>query len=83
MKPFSQQILDYVPTHPGKDEVEGYAGDQMVIFKPKILFVGEFYLPFFQFVMPILEMPLLTVEKKLFILGLIKCCLLMRNRAIA
>jgi AraC family transcriptional regulator len=63
---FIEQLLEYIPPHPLKDTVNAYPGENMVIFKPKIIFEGPFCSQHYQFFLPLSEVPPIVVDKKTF-----------------
>ena len=63
---FMEQLLAHIPPHPLKDKVEAFPGNDMVIFKPNIIFEGPFCSHHYQFVLPLSAAPSLIVEKQSF-----------------
>ncbi|MGI6449195.1 MAG: helix-turn-helix transcriptional regulator [Desulfitobacteriia bacterium] len=63
---FMEQLLVHIPPHPLKDKVEAFPGNDMVIFKPSIIFEGPFCSHHYQFVLPWSDVPALTIEKQCF-----------------
>lgn len=63
---FVEQLLNCIPQHPLKETVEKFAGESIVIFKPRIIFKERLCSNNYQFVLPLHETPALIVEKKPF-----------------
>jgi len=63
---FLKQLLELIPPHPLKDMVEAFPGNNMVIFKPKIIFKGPFCSNHYQFFIPCSDTPAFTLEKRVF-----------------
>jgi len=61
---FLEQLMANLPPHPLKDQAGVFAGEDMVIFKPNIIFKGPFCSHHYQFVIPFSAAPALTVEKQ-------------------